>query len=457
MNQPMPAVSARQAASREFFSIIFRRKWLILGLFLVTTATVVGIAFTTPVEYASSGSVLVRRGEFTSALSPNRQLFNNWEEDLGSEVAMAKASQVLARAREILADSATAYGEKIPLDGGRVDVEVSGKSNVLLIGYSDLDPVVAHRVCDALITAYLEFRQNRLSVGKPQGFFKAEITRVDSLVEVRMAEREAAAEAGGLVDLEQQPREWMSQAGSLEQRRNEAAAELAEAEAALRMMEKLRQNPDIDLPTLGNVFAFTNEAALVDLKRKIVDQETRIAQLSERFREDSPEVSNAKETLVTLRALLRREVEARLQMSASRIELLRARLGVVDRDLGTIQGQLAGVPAKQRRLNDLDQEIKSLRSRHDELTKAADIANVTENTSQGTSVVLLSPAGPAVARNTRDYVRLALAPAFSLVVGIGLAFFIDGLDLTVRTANQAEEYLEVPVLATLSERRRRRG
>ena len=35
--------------------------------------------------------------------------------------------------------------------------------------------------------------------------------------------------------------------------------------------------------------------------------------------------------------------------------------------------------------------------------------------------------------------------------------FIDGLDLTVRTAAQAEEYLEVPVLASLSERRRRRG
>ena len=84
-----------------------------------------------------------------------------------------------------------------------------------------------------------------------------------------------------------------------------------------------------------------------------------------------------------------------------------------------------------------------------------DKARITENTSAGVSVVLLSPAGPPVARNTKDYVRLALAPAFSLVVGIGLAFFIDGLDLTVRTANQAEEYLEIPVLASLSERRKR--
>jgi capsular polysaccharide biosynthesis protein len=57
--------------------------------------------------------------------------------------------------------------------------------------------------------------------------------------------------------------------------------------------------------------------------------------------------------------------------------------------------------------------------------------------------------------NPLDFVRLGLAPAFSLLVGIAIAFFIDGLDLTVRTANQAEEYLDLPVLASMGERRRR--
>jgi capsular polysaccharide biosynthesis protein len=57
-------------------------------------------------------------------------------------------------------------------------------------------------------------------------------------------------------------------------------------------------------------------------------------------------------------------------------------------------------------------------------------------------------------QNKLDYVRLGLAPAFSLVVGVGLAFFIDGLDLTVHTSGQAEEEVRVPVLAAITERRR---
>jgi len=71
------------------------------------------------------------------------------------------------------------------------------------------------------------------------------------------------------------------------------------------------------------------------------------------------------------------------------------------------------------------------------------------------NVVVLSPASVATATNPLDMVRLGLAPAFSLLVGIAIAFFIDGLDLTVRTANQAEEYLDLPVLASMGERRRR--
>ena len=70
------------------------------------------------------------------------------------------------------------------------------------------------------------------------------------------------------------------------------------------------------------------------------------------------------------------------------------------------------------------------------------------------SVYLLNPASTARRVNTQDYVRLGLAPAFSLVVGVGLAFFMDGLDLTVHTSSQAEEEVRLPVFAAITERKR---
>jgi len=81
MNQPSPGTQqplARQATAREFLAVLFRRKWIIIGLFLITTATVLAVAFTTPTFFLSSGRILVKRGERQTVLRPERQIFSEW-------------------------------------------------------------------------------------------------------------------------------------------------------------------------------------------------------------------------------------------------------------------------------------------------------------------------------------------------------------------------------------------
>lgn len=449
-----PQTSERTATTRELLAVIFRRKWLILGLLVVTSVTVLSLAATTPTSYASSGRVQVLRGERQSALSPNRQVFSDWEEAMGGEMEVARSVPVIQRARDILAEQTAQGAPPVTLEVGSVDVEVLGKSNVMGIGYVHLDGEVARRICSALITAYIEFSQNKLALGRPESFFEAELTEVSQQISDRLEARRRSAAASGITDPEGQSRAWTDELARVQFNLQEVSASIAEAEISLRTMRELQKNPDIDLPTLGA--PFTNESALVSLKEKMVNQQAHIATLRERYRDDTPEVQNAIATFETLQGLLQREVAARITMSESRLSMLRARQRVYEADRAKVEEKLAMMPGSRNSLDELDSEIKTLRVRYEELAKARDQSRITANTSQGRSVILLSPAGPARPVNTRDYVRLALAPAFSLVVGIGLAFFLDGLDLTVRTPSQAEEYLELPVLATLGERPGRR-
>jgi succinoglycan biosynthesis transport protein ExoP len=447
--------SARQATLREFVAVLFRRRALVLGLFVVVTVTVAALTLSAPVSYTSSGRVLVYRGERQSALNTTRMFYGEWESELGSEVARARSSEVFERTRQVLKRRAEKSGHPAPkFDPTAVDVEVLGRSDVLGIGYSDLDPDVAHQVCDALITAYLEVRQSP-PIGRPESFFEAELQNLDFEIERRMHEREAIGSSSGVTSTIEQGRAWSSQLASMEQKRAETAADLAEARQALETMLEMQKHSDLDVT---NVDGRTGNATALDaLRLRIVDQQGRIATLRERYRDDSPEVQNASSTLATLQALLRKEIDGALQMARSRIDLHQSRLDALDQDLVELRRRMNSLPSNQRRLDDIDAEIKTLRMRYDDYAQARDMARINSNTSQGLNVVLLNPAGPGLAGHARDWVRLALAPAFSLVVGIGLAFFIDGLDLTVRTSAQAEEYLEAPVLATLSERRRRRG
>ena len=222
-------------------------------------------------------------------------------------------------------------------------------------------------------------------------------------------------------------------------------------------MRRMQSDPDFDLPTFGGSAEFTNESALVALKQKVLEQQTKIAMLSETLRDDAPEVVGARQTLETLQGLLRKEVDQRVRLAGSRVQQLQSRLAVIDQEIASVRRELLTAPGNLKRIDELESELSALRVRLREVTTARDQALITANTMPDINVIVLAPAGVAIPTNQLDLVRLALAPAFSLLVGIAIAFFVDGLDLTVRTANQAEEYLDLPVLASLSERRRRNG
>jgi len=452
-----PATIVRQTTAREFLAVLFRRKWIILGLFLVTTTTVLVVAFSTPTYYQSSGRILVKRGERQSVLRPERQIFSDWEQELGSEMQVMRSVPVVTRARELLGIESKRAGQTFTLDPKDIDVEVMGKSNVIAIGYVSLDPSHAQFVCRALMDAYVEYRRTRMTNDRPLQFFDAEIAQLQQRIDKTLDERRQYSEYTGVPEPMVQTQNWLQQLSVLQQRRTEISTDLAAARSLEEATRRLQADPEVDLPTFEGVNIFTNEQALIMLKQKILEQQARIAQLTETLRDDAPEVVGARQTLETLTELLRREVDARVQLAHSRSEQIASRLAVVDREMASIQEKLESMPQNLTRMEELDGDLAALRSRLKEVSEARDQAMITANTMADVNVVVLAPAGIAQATNKLDVVRLLLAPAFSLLVGLAIAFFVDGLDLTVRTANQAEEYLDLPVLASMSERRRRNG
>jgi polysaccharide biosynthesis transport protein len=446
---PAP-LSSQRATAREFFAVVFRRRWIIIGLFAATLGTVLVITLSTPLYYVSSGQVLVRRGEQQSMMNPYRQVSNDWEIELGSEIQTAKSRPVLQRAQKFL-DEERRGQPPVVLDEGQVESGVTGKSNVLVLAYHDRDPRVAERACDALLRGYIDYRQSS-QLSYPRRFFDREIQQAAAELDRWTAKRREFANRTGIVDLPTQRMNLIMLRSGLDQRRTEAASALAEATSSYRLMGQLKRNPDVDMPNL--LQTILSDGVIMIVKQHVVEQESQIAKLHERYRDDSPELTNAQATLDTLRALLQREVEARYAISRSNVQVQQAKLDVFNRDLGTVDSKLARMPDFEAQMVEMDNQIATWKNRYAELAKNSDQARVNENTVPLISVYMLNPASPARPENANDYVRLGLAPAFSLVVGVGLAFFVDGLDLTVHTSGQAEEEVRLPVLAAIQERKR---
>ncbi len=447
----VPATPGPQrATAREFFAVVFRRRWIILGLFAATLGTVLVVTLSTPRYYVSSGQVLVRRGEQQSVMNPFRQVPNEWEIELGNEIQTAKSWPVLQRAQKIL-DEERAGRPAVALNEHQVGVQVTGKSNVLVIDYGDRDPRVAERACDALLRAYIDYRQSA-QLSYPRRFFDGEIKRASDELRRWTELRREFGNQTGIVDLPGQRQSLISVRGGLEGGRATVAGELAEATSQYRIMSELQENPDVDQPGLLQSSMLDGTIGLV--KTQVVQQQSRIARLLELYKSDSPEVIGAQVTLDTLNELMQREAQARCVIARSRAQVARAKLDAIDRDIGTMNAKLAQMPDLEARMVEMDNQITTWKQRYSDLARSSDQARVNENTVPLISVFMLNPASPARQENTQDYVRIGLAPAFALVVGIGLAFFVDGLDLTVRTSPQAEEEVRLPVLAAIRERKR---
>ena len=113
------------------------------------------------------------------------------------------------------------------------------------------------------------------------------------------------------------------------------------------------------------------------------------------------------------------------------------------------------LPEKQKEFSRIESKIEAIEEKYQLLLAKQDEAAIAVATSEDFEVTILSPPGKATARRGGDYVRLAVGPFLSLIVGLGLAFFFESMDHSLKNAAEVEQYLGTHVLATVSETRRK--
>jgi uncharacterized protein involved in exopolysaccharide biosynthesis len=266
-----------------------------------------------------------------------------------------------------------------------------------------------------------------------------------------LARREAFLEETGTIA----PSDERHELFNLKQR---AESELADVEQKLRVnQQNLAQarlyaegqaQPD---PSFFISLGLGNFVSLNALKQKRIELEMERETLSPRQTPDHPELSGVIKGLKEVEDQIRQEARASLKLLESEENSLRERERSLESLVAHYREELEQIPRRETALGQLDHEMATLRDRYKELVEKEIQARISDATSPIWTVTILSKAGRPMALRTTDYVRLALAPILSLVVGLMLAFFLDSLDHSLKTATDVEEFLGVPVLATLPE------
>jgi len=233
--------------------------------------------------------------------------------------------------------------------------------------------------------------------------------------------------------------------------------ELAQKRQTLLDMRALAaSDATVDVPFMSGQNS-AQDVTIADIKKSLAEARVRYREMETIYVPQARELQQMKSQIEQMESMLAAEVKTRIHLAESEVRSLEAKATSVRKAMATGQSRLATFPARTARLSDFDTRIEALQKNYTELSDAAAQAKIAKATSPDWTVDLLTPAGRPYAKNQRDYVRLALAPIFSLIVGLGLAFFLDGLDATLKNPRETEAALDLPVLATLNEQKRRRA
>jgi polysaccharide biosynthesis transport protein len=449
--------ASRRISARDFAAVIFRRKWVIVGVFVLTTVVTAAMILSQPTIYESTGKLLVKRGTMENLYAAGTRVLS-WEEDLASEIETVKSTAVIADAQRRLDAERRARGRGgYAIDAAGVDAAVVGESNVVAISYKAREPGVCVEVTDAVLGAYIDHRKSAYTLEYPAEFFETETRRVQDELDRVQAERRDLLAAGDLTDGEISDRTYLlGRRQNVEGLTSVVRQDVVELREQLRQMRAYLADPinSPDVPFAGSTGS-GNEVVVSDIKRQLVMAQIKYSELAAVYQPDQPDLVRMRSHVAELRKLLDSEVRNRIRVAEMQLQVKEAELREAQGELSGATSRVRALPSQEARLTDLNRRIDGLQVRYKQLVEKSEMAKIQQATSTGWTVLLLSGASPPYAKNTKDYVRVILAPIFSLIVGLGLAFFLDSLDSSVKSPREAEDALELPVLATLTERKKR--
>ncbi len=333
---------------------------------------------------------------------------------------------------------------------GRLKVEPIEDSRLARVKYTDGDPARAQRILSAVVDAYVE--QN-LDTGldatnKTVEWLGTQLTRLKADLESQEMELHDFKIKYNLlsVSYDDQSNMVRAQIQQLNSELTSLKTRKEAVEARLAALTSIDPKDPGEIPT-SELIA---NGALVDLRTGYVKARTDVAKLSAAGKgENHPEMHAAAVQLDATRAALLQEL--RNIQNGARMDLV-----AVNRQVGGLSSMYEGARREALQLNLKELEYSRLHRSKDNTEKLFSMV-LERSTESGLSKMApfnnvrvldrpLKPGGPIFPNPPAN---LALGMALGLLLGLGGAVGRDLLDRTVRTAEDTERELGLPVLGAL--------
>lgn len=447
---------------RQLWHALWRRKWIVLGLFLFAAATAYFVTSamtpvyeaTTTVLVSEQGMGLLEAAFFERLTGTTRQTA------MQRAIEVLKSRSLALRVARELGYDWDVYSPEFQEFRDSITVQSATGSELLRISVQHVDPQEAMRIANTMVDVFVRTIQemNSENVRAARAFLAEQLEKFEADLERAEEELVLFRQQAAMVQPAGESEAILSGITRLETLKAEA---LVQRQAAQERLNALRGELSSETRSVVSSNLIAADPIITGIRSQLANLEAQLAAAREQYTDAHPRVIGLQAQINELRAELNREIsrlessgaESRLseEIIALQAEVMAqtAKIEAIDEMIREREILLGGLPEKElhltrlmRNANVTETIYTMLRQRYEELriTEAMEAANV----------AVLDPAiVPRTPVKPRKMLSVAIAGFLGIFVGVGLAFVLEFLDTTFKSPDEIESYLGLPILGRM--------
>jgi len=484
--QPGYAQSWGEPELKHYIGILRRRIWAVVTAFVIVVTLGTVYAFKATPIYQGVAKILIEKQspkvmnfqDVVQLQAADRDYYKTQKELVKSRAVLEKALQqpgvsdlpevtgegagggpsLLGEVRRTVAAllGSTPASPPEPWERlqRRLDVEQVRDTHLLLVKVESTDPVRAARLANAVARAFEQYHVERKLKTSNEAFRFLQEQKAKQERQLVQAEdalqrfREQARVVS--LDVSDKGNPVLVRLSRLNEQLTEAQLRRIELEAQFKVVKEALESGSVTAGApnerLFSLPAVRDDATVTELRTTLIEAEKEVATLADTYGPEHPQLQAAQAKVTLLRAKLHEALSQLVGSLTAQLEMLTNQEQELHQQYDE-QNRLALELAKQSlTFNRLKNEVDRQRRLFDVLVERMREVDVTADYAKTNVEVVEQAEVPKTPIKPRKARTVALAIFLGLFLGVGLAFFFEYLDDTVKTPEDLEERVGIPVL-----------
>jgi uncharacterized protein involved in exopolysaccharide biosynthesis len=440
----------REIHLRDYYRMLRKHRYLVGGLFLVTVLSVAVWSFVQTPVYQASATVLIEPEpprvlniqEVTQIGAPTQEYYRTQYELMTSRPIVEKVIEILNLKKRI--PELERAPDPIRWMQASTTVEPRRNTRLVAVKFEHPSPSMAAEVTNALARQYVKHNLDIKLRGAQEAmtWLNEQMTGLRAKVQESSVALQNYRVKAGIMGLQEQRQITAQKIMDFNKQYLEAQAQRLSVEAKNNELQRITS----DRGGAQTIFTVADSQLIQRLKQEASELEVTKAKLSRTFKEKHPEILKVEAQIEQVAQRIDAEIKTMMRAVQTEFRVARAREETLLGNVNRLRAEAQDLNEKEIQYLNLQRDTDSNQQLYEAVLKRLKETGVTGGLETNNVSVIEEATTPRSPIRPRKAVNLLIAVVVGLLVGMGTALTIEYFDTTVKTPDDVERYLGLPVI-----------